>query len=63
MLQMLSIVVGITTSIINPKSVKHFQESVDCLSKTMYYEARGEGIEGQLAVAQVVINRATDPLA
>jgi spore germination cell wall hydrolase CwlJ-like protein len=30
----------------------------DCLAKAVYFEARGEPIEGQLAVAQVVINRA-----
>jgi hypothetical protein len=30
----------------------------DCLAKAVYFEARGEPIEGQLAVAQVVLNRA-----
>jgi len=30
----------------------------DCLAKAVYFEARGEPIEGQLAVAQVVMNRA-----
>ena len=30
----------------------------DCLAKAVYFEARGEPIEGQLAVAKVVINRA-----
>lgn len=30
----------------------------DCLAKAVYFEARGEPLEGQLAVAQVVINRA-----
>jgi hypothetical protein len=30
----------------------------DCLAKAIYFEARGEPIEGQLAVAQVVMNRA-----
>lgn len=30
----------------------------DCLAKAVYFEARGESLEGQLAVAQVVINRA-----
>ncbi|HEX4736083.1 MAG TPA: cell wall hydrolase [Allosphingosinicella sp.] len=29
-----------------------------CLAKAVYFEARGESIEGQLAVAQVVLNRA-----
>ena len=30
----------------------------DCLAKAVYFEARGEPIEGQLAVAEVVLNRA-----
>jgi len=30
----------------------------DCLANAVYFEARGEPIEGQLAVAQVVMNRA-----
>ena len=29
----------------------------DCLANAVYFEARGEPIEGQLAVAQVVLNR------
>jgi spore germination cell wall hydrolase CwlJ-like protein len=29
-----------------------------CLAKAVYFEARGEGLEGQLAVAEVVLNRA-----
>lgn len=31
---------------------------VTCLAKAVYFEARGEELAGQLAVAQVVINRA-----
>jgi spore germination cell wall hydrolase CwlJ-like protein len=30
----------------------------DCLANAVYFESRGEPIEGQLAVAQVVLNRA-----
>lgn len=30
----------------------------DCLASAIYFEARSEGLEGQLAVAQVVLNRA-----
>jgi spore germination cell wall hydrolase CwlJ-like protein len=31
----------------------------DCLANAVYFESRGEPIEGQLAVAQVVLNRAS----
>lgn len=30
----------------------------DCLASAVYFEARGETLEGQLAVAEVVLNRA-----
>jgi Cell Wall Hydrolase len=29
-----------------------------CLARAVYYEARGEAVEGQMAVAQVILNRA-----
>ncbi|WP_370190260.1 cell wall hydrolase [Qipengyuania sp.] len=35
-------------------------EELQCLAGTVYFESRGEPLEGQLAVAQVVINRAED---
>jgi spore germination cell wall hydrolase CwlJ-like protein len=34
---------------------------LDCLSKAVYYEARGEAPAGQAAVAQVVLNRVRHP--
>lgn len=33
-------------------------DDLRCLASAVYYEARGESIEGQLAVAQVILNRA-----
>ncbi len=36
---------------------KQFQ----CLAQTVYHEARGEGVDGQVAVAEVVLNRVEDP--
>lgn len=33
-------------------------EDQECIAAAVYFEARGEPIEGQLAVAQVVLNRA-----
>lgn len=32
----------------------------DCLAKNVYHEARGESIEGQIAVAAVTLNRVED---
>jgi spore germination cell wall hydrolase CwlJ-like protein len=33
----------------------------DCLTQAVYYEARGEGVEGMRAVAQVILNRVRHP--
>ena len=33
-------------------------EQTNCLATAVYFEARGEALEGQLAVARVVMNRA-----
>ncbi len=35
--------------------------SLDCLALNIYHEARGEPLEGQIAVGQVVMNRVGDP--
>ena len=35
--------------------------SLQCLTAAVYYEARSEGLEGQRAVAQVVLNRVRHP--
>lgn len=34
---------------------------MQCLTGAVYFEARGEPLDGQLAVAQVIINRSQDP--
>jgi spore germination cell wall hydrolase CwlJ-like protein len=34
-------------------------EETNCLATAVYFEARGESLEGQLAVARVVMNRAS----
>jgi len=36
------------------------RESERCLAQAIYFEARGEPLEGRLAVAQVVLNRVRD---
>jgi spore germination cell wall hydrolase CwlJ-like protein len=33
-----------------------------CLTEALYFEARGESLEGQVAVAEVILNRADSPL-
>jgi spore germination cell wall hydrolase CwlJ-like protein len=37
-----------------------FAADVSCLAEVMYYEARGEGVAGQKAVAEVVLQRTKD---
>ena len=37
------------------------QEQLTCMAEVMYFEARGEGREGMLAIGHVVMNRTTDP--
>jgi spore germination cell wall hydrolase CwlJ-like protein len=32
-------------------------EDWSCLTEALYFEARGEGLEGQIAVAEVILNR------
>lgn len=32
-------------------------ESLQCLSEALYFEARGESVKGQFAVAEVILNR------
>lgn len=55
------------TSYVNPIEI-HFDlnsivepqydyDEVECLAKNIYFEARGESTEGQIAVAQVAMNR------
>ena len=39
-----------------------FDRALDCLAAAVYYEARSESLQGQRAVAQVVLNRVRDPL-
>lgn len=37
------------------------EEELSCLARALYFEARGEGIKGQFAVAEVILNRAAVP--
>jgi spore germination cell wall hydrolase CwlJ-like protein len=38
-----------------------FREQQDCLALTMYWEARGEGRDGMIAVGWTVLNRVRSP--
>ena len=42
-------------------TVQHHQEDLEWLSLNIYHEARGEDLEGQLAVAWVTLNRYWHP--
>jgi len=46
---------------LNSHSPQLNNEEIDCLSKNIYFEARNQPIEGQFAVAEVVLNRTKDP--
>ncbi len=46
-------------SLISPKAAKR---ELKCLAEAIYFEARSESEEGQIAVAQVVLNRVKSPL-
>ena len=37
-------------------------DSLHCLTEALYFEARGESLEGQVAVAEVILNRVDSPL-
>lgn len=41
------------------QTVKVTKRELLCLAKNIYYEARGEPVKGQIAVAQVTLNRVT----
>lgn len=49
---------AITSIIINTNQpIKYTPAELDCLTRNIYHEARGEQAEGQYAVANVTINR------
>lgn len=44
-----------------PRSRPDFSRDFSCLVEALYFEARGENLEGQRAVAEVIINRVRSP--
>lgn len=51
----------ILASILNFSGPNIDQHEVSCLAETLYVEARGESLEGKIAVANVIINRVDHP--
>lgn len=45
-------------ALVDANSVGDLDEEANCLATAVYFESKGEPLEGQLAVAQVVMNRA-----
>lgn len=50
-----------TASLAAPKTPYVSRTELHCLAKNIYMEARGESLEGQIAVARVTVNRVRDP--
>lgn len=48
----------ILTASLKPEPIAH--DEMTCLAEAVYYEARGESIDGQRAVAEVVLRRTRD---
>lgn len=47
---------------LNPLPAASFSDTQqDCLARGIYFEARGEPVKGQAAVAQVILNRVKNP--
>lgn len=44
-------------SVSSPLKLSAKAQDIECLAKNIYHEARGEGLYGQIAVAQVTVNR------
>lgn len=51
---------GAPPFVADPASLDDERRATDCLSAAIYYEARSEPLDGQRAVAQVVLNRVRD---
>lgn len=47
--------------LMSPDDIVHYTRALDCMTAAVYYEAANETLDGQRAVAQVVINRMRHP--
>jgi len=41
---------------------ERWMKEIGCLARNVYYESRGESLQGQMAVALVTLNRAENPM-
>ncbi len=53
---------GITEEWLMARPKPTGDEQWQCLTEALYFEARGESLEGQIAVAEVILNRVDSPL-
>jgi spore germination cell wall hydrolase CwlJ-like protein len=53
---------GITEDWLMARPEPTGDEQWQCLTQALYFEARGESLEGQVAVAEVILNRVDSPL-
>ena len=49
------------SALISPAMAESTEQSVECLSQNIYFEARSQSLAGQLAVGLVTRNRVLDP--
>lgn len=55
--RLLKLILAIAMLAASTTTFAKLPQDVDCLAKNIYYEARGEPVRGQIAVALVTINR------
>jgi spore germination cell wall hydrolase CwlJ-like protein len=53
---------GLTEAWLMSQPAPDGDASWQCLTEALYFEARGESLEGQIAVAEVILNRVDSPL-
>lgn len=52
---------AVTGSLPSEDAAARHEKQAVCLAKAIYFEARSESLDGQFAVARVVLNRTADP--
>lgn len=53
---------GLTEAALMAQAAPTGDADWQCLTEALYFEARGESLHGQIAVAEVILNRADSPL-